>query len=88
MQDFLKNKSLAALRLLKSPWFVLKLLLALALGFNFGSRFELIAESVVDIWIEYLSDRFCCLKQLTITLTHSHLCPVGLLFEIVLFIVD
>jgi len=62
---------------LKTPWFVLKLLLAFALGFNFGSRFELIAESVVDIWIEYLSDRFCCLTQLTITLTHLHLCPEG-----------
>jgi len=53
---------------LKTPWFVLKLLLAFVLGFNFGSRFELIAESVIDIWIEYVSDKFCCLAESNITI--------------------
>ena len=47
------------------------------LGFNFGSQFELIAESFVNIWIEFVSDRFCCLAESKITLTHLHLCPKG-----------
>jgi len=62
---------------LKTPWIVLKLLLAFALGFNFGRRFELIAELVIDIWIEYLSDKFCCLAESNIALTHLNLRPAG-----------